>query len=208
MVNGIDILLQARMGSTRLPNKTMMKIAGKPLLAHVIERLKKSKLADRVIIITTKLPEDNVIVDFAKNNKTPYFRGSENDVLDRYYQAAKNLATEIIVRSTADDPLKDPKIIDKVSNLCRALTPKPNNGINPKVKNMTRTIRVHFNFSLKERCFWDGPSTSGRLFKIVFHTDILLFFACAYSKDYLSATALYLFNGFFGGIRNLYPVLI
>src|SRR3989344_937281 len=105
-------------------------------------------------------------------------------------------------------PNSAPKIIDNVSNLCRALTPKPNSGISPRVKNMMRTIRVHFNFSLKERCFWDGPSTSGRLFKIVFHTDILLFFACAYSKDYLSATAFHLLNGLFGGIRNLYPVLI
>jgi len=114
MVRGIDIILQARMGSTRLPNKTMIEIEGKPMLAHIINRITKSKLADRVIIITTELPEDDVIVKFAKENNIEYFRGSENDVLDRYYQAAKHFGTEIVVRATADDPLKDPKIIDKV----------------------------------------------------------------------------------------------
>jgi spore coat polysaccharide biosynthesis protein SpsF len=114
MVNGIDILLQARMGSTRLPRKTMMEIEGKPMLWHIVNRLKQSKLKDRIIIITTNLPEDDIIVKFAKENKIEYFRGSENNVLDRYFQAAKQFKTEIVVRATADDPLKDPKIVDNV----------------------------------------------------------------------------------------------
>tara|TARA_Y100000310_G_scaffold333088_1_gene409921 strand:+ start:624 stop:1367 length:744 start_codon:yes stop_codon:yes gene_type:complete len=113
MVN-IDIILQARMGSSRLPEKTLMEIEGKPMLFHVMQRMNASKLAQRTIIITTELPQDDVIVEFAKENNILFFRGSENDVIDRYYQAAKQFQTDVIVRATADDPLKDPRIIDKV----------------------------------------------------------------------------------------------
>jgi spore coat polysaccharide biosynthesis protein SpsF len=109
----IDAIIQARVGSTRLPGKIFKKILGKPLLWHVVERVRAAKKIKRIIIATTLNPQDNKIVDFAKKMKLPWFCGSEKDVLDRYYQTGKNFGSEIIVRVTSDDPFKDPKLIDK-----------------------------------------------------------------------------------------------
>lgn len=109
-------IIQARMGSARLPGKTMMDICGKSLLWHIIERIKHSRLIDEFVIATTERQEDDVIVESAKELDIRSFRGSENDVLDRFYQCARAVSANIIVRITADDPFKDPKIIDKVMN--------------------------------------------------------------------------------------------
>lgn len=105
-------IIQARMGSTRLPGKVLMKIQGKTILEHIIERLKKSKLIDQIIIATSDEKDDIKIVDLAKNIGIDYFQGSEQDVLNRYFQAAENFNADIIIRVTADNPLTDPYIID------------------------------------------------------------------------------------------------
>ena len=111
----IVAIVQARMNSTRLPGKVLMDIMGKPLLAHVIERIYRSKLVNsNIILATTSNPADHVIVDFANENHLDYFVGSEEDVLDRFYQAAKQAGADIIVRITADDPFKDPEIMDEI----------------------------------------------------------------------------------------------
>lgn len=110
----IAAIIQARMGSTRLPGKVMLKILGKPVLWHVVNRASKAKLINKVIVATTNNPKDNPIVKFCKKNNIPVFRGSENDVLDRYYHCAKKYKLKIIVRITADCPLIDPNIIDIV----------------------------------------------------------------------------------------------
>lgn len=110
-------IIQARMGSTRLPNKVMMDLSGEPVLFHVVNRVKKSKLIDDVIVATGKGTENNVIEDFCKSKSIGVYRGSEDDVLDRYYQTARSLnlsLTDAIVRITADCPLIDPEVIDKV----------------------------------------------------------------------------------------------
>jgi spore coat polysaccharide biosynthesis protein SpsF (cytidylyltransferase family) len=109
----IVAIIQARMGSTRLPGKTLAIINGKPLLLHIIERVKRSEVLDDIIIATTRLSDDDVIEKIAKENHVPCFRGSTNDVLDRFFQAAKKYNATVIVRITADDPFKDPEIIDK-----------------------------------------------------------------------------------------------
>ena len=109
----IVAIIQARMGSTRLPGKVLKKIDGKPMLAYQIERMQCSKLLDKIVIATSTLPQDNVIVDFCKLNVIDYFRGSEKDVLSRYYDCAITFKADIIVRITADCPLIDPEIIDK-----------------------------------------------------------------------------------------------
>ena len=105
-------IIQARMGSTRLPKKVMLEVLGKPVLWHVVNRVSKAKLIDGLIIATTVNLEDDIIVKFCKNNDILVFRGSENDVLDRYYQCAKEYGIKDIVRITADCPLHDPNIID------------------------------------------------------------------------------------------------
>jgi len=110
----ISIIIQARMGSTRLPNKVLAEIEGKPMLYHLVQRLKLSKFNPEIIIATTKDNSDKQIIDLAKTLKIKYYAGSINDVLDRYYQAAKKYNIKIIIRITADCPLIDPRILDKV----------------------------------------------------------------------------------------------
>lgn len=108
----IDAIFQVRMGSTRLPKKMFKKICGKPLLWHVIQRVKSSNLVNRIILATTHKKEDDRIVKFAKKMRLPYYQGNNKDVLDRIYKTAKKFRSDIIIRITPDDPFKDPKIID------------------------------------------------------------------------------------------------
>jgi len=106
-------IIQARMASTRLPNKVMLKIEGEEVLKFVIRQVKASKFVNKIIIATTKASNDDKIFKFCKKNKIDCFRGSEKDVLDRYYQCAKKFSCDIIVRISADSPFIDPEIIDK-----------------------------------------------------------------------------------------------
>ncbi len=110
----IAAIVQARMGSTRLPRKVLKKVVGKPLLEHIVERLKRSKKLEKIIVATTSAPADKPIVEFCERNNIDYFIGSENDVLDRYYQAAKKFRVNPVVRITADCPLIDPVVVDKI----------------------------------------------------------------------------------------------
>ena len=82
------------------------------VLDYLINQLKYSKLLGKIIIATTNLEEDDVIVNFAKKNEIEYFRGESDDVLDRYYQCAKNFSSDNILRITSDNPLVDPTVID------------------------------------------------------------------------------------------------
>lgn len=107
-------IIQARQGSTRLPNKTLVEIEGRPLLWHIINRIKSSKLINEIVVATTTNKIDNKLEDWLKNNNLNFYRGSENNVLERFYFAAKQYNPTLIVRITADDPFKDPSIIDSV----------------------------------------------------------------------------------------------
>jgi len=111
-------IIQARTGSTRLPNKALLKILGKPILKHIVDFLKFSKLIDQIVIATTTLAEDDEIEKFSKKLGILCFRGSSQNVLDRYYQCAKNFKGDLIVRITSDDPLIDPSIVDKIIETC------------------------------------------------------------------------------------------
>ena len=110
----IGCIIQARMGSTRLPGKVLMQINNKPMLHYLIKQLEFSKEINEIVIATTTLKEDLEIVKFAKKNNIRFFIGSDDDVLDRYYQCAKEFSFSTIVRITADNPLIDPHIVDKV----------------------------------------------------------------------------------------------
>lgn len=105
------------MGSTRLPGKVLKVAAGTPLLKYQIDRVKKSALLDKIVVATSTLHQDDVIETFCTRNGIEFFRGSENDVLDRYYQCAIKFNPDIIVRLTADCPLSDPVVIDDVIKL-------------------------------------------------------------------------------------------
>lgn len=109
----VNAIIQARMGSSRLPGKTLAIVGDQPLLLHVIERTAASQRVSEVIVATTTEPEDDAIVDRV-GGKCRVYRGSVNDVLDRYYQSARMRESEIVVRITADDPFKDPDVVDQV----------------------------------------------------------------------------------------------
>ena len=110
----IVAILQARMGSTRLPGKVMKDICGKPMLWHVVTRLLPSSLLDGIIVATSTHPEDDVIEAWCAEMGFSCFRGSEGDVLDRYYRAALEYNVKTVVRVCADCPLIDPDIVDMV----------------------------------------------------------------------------------------------
>jgi dTDP-glucose 4,6-dehydratase len=116
MKNELNIcsIIQARMDSTRLPGKVMMKIKDKPLLYYDIDQVRASKLINKVIVATTTSPHDDVIEKAVNAIGFDVYRGSENDVLDRYYQTAKKFNVDVIVRITSDCPLIDPVVIDEV----------------------------------------------------------------------------------------------
>lgn len=108
------IIVQARMGSTRLPGKVLMEIKGRPVLWHVVNRLKYCKSIDRIIIATTTEKIDDAIEGFCRHNAIDFYRGSENDVLDRFYKTAERYKIDCIVRITSDCPLTDPVLIDEI----------------------------------------------------------------------------------------------
>lgn len=107
-------IIQARTGSTRLPGKVLKEIVGRPMLWHVINRVKTAKLVDKLLLATTTREEDKPVIEIAKGFGIESYAGSEEDVLDRFYQAARKCGADVIVRITADDPFKDPVIIDKM----------------------------------------------------------------------------------------------
>lgn len=102
------------MGSSRLPNKVLLPLAKKPVLAHVIARLQSCKSLDGVVLATSIEPEDAAIERWCDANSINCYRGSLNDVLDRYYHAATQYKADVIVRITADCPMIDPLIVDEV----------------------------------------------------------------------------------------------
>lgn len=112
-MNKVLSICQARYDSTRLPGKVMLKILGKPLLWYVIKRLKLVKTPNEVIIATSEYPSNEPIMKLAKKMGVKYIAGSEKDVLDRFYQAAKEVKGDIIIRTTSDCPLIDPNIIER-----------------------------------------------------------------------------------------------
>lgn len=110
----IVAIVQARLGSSRLPGKVMKKICEKTVLEHVYERLKLSKYLNDIVIATTDKYEDKKIIDLCKELGINYFVGSENDVLSRYYNCAKKYNVDVVVRITSDCPLIDSKVLDEM----------------------------------------------------------------------------------------------
>ena len=110
----IVIIVQARMGSSRLPGKILKEVLGKPLLEYLLERLKRVKKANEICVATTTKPQEQPILDLCARLDVATFRGSEDDVLERYYLAAKKCKAGAVVRVTSDCPLIDPVEIDKL----------------------------------------------------------------------------------------------
>ena len=146
----VAAIIQARMASTRLPGKVLLDINGKPMLLRLIERLRYSKFIDKIIVATSTNKEDDAIYEFLLNHNTDVFRGSQNDVLNRYYEAAKFFKVDIIVRITADCPLLDPYVMDKVIEVFvnGKKTIVTNAGIDPAKRTYPRGLDVEvFSFT-------------------------------------------------------------
>jgi spore coat polysaccharide biosynthesis protein SpsF len=107
-------IIQARMGSSRLPGKVLKIINGRPMMWYLLDRLHHSRRIEKIVVATTIAPADQAIVDFCTNSDIEVFRGDENDVLDRYYKAASKYNADPVVRITADCPLIDPELVDMV----------------------------------------------------------------------------------------------
>jgi spore coat polysaccharide biosynthesis protein SpsF len=105
-------IVQARMGSTRLPGKVLMDLEGAAVLDRVLNRLGRSELIHESLVATTTAAADDVIVEHCEHGRWRVFRGSEEDVLDRYYQAATRVGADVVVRITSDCPLIDPEVTD------------------------------------------------------------------------------------------------
>jgi spore coat polysaccharide biosynthesis protein SpsF len=143
------------MGSTRLPGKVLLDLAGKPMLVRDIERIQRSNKIDDIVIATTIKPEDDKITSLCHDYGWNFFRGSENDVLDRYYQAAREYQAKTIVRITSDCPLIEPTIVDKL--LVKFSTSEPDidyvSNIFPR-RTYPRGLDTEvMSFSALERCW-------------------------------------------------------
>jgi spore coat polysaccharide biosynthesis protein SpsF len=110
----VGALIQARMSSTRLPGKVMRPLAGKAILLRIVERLRRCAQLDEIIVVTSDDSSDDTIARHCDEWRVACFRGSLNDVLDRYYQAATLYRLDVVVRITADCPLTDPQLVDRV----------------------------------------------------------------------------------------------
>jgi spore coat polysaccharide biosynthesis protein SpsF len=106
-------IIQARMTSSRLPGKVLRDLGGEPMLARVVERVRQAKTIQRLVVATTRDVSDDAVVDLCASRGYEWYRGSQQDVLDRFYQAASRAKAEVVVRITADCPVVDPRLIDE-----------------------------------------------------------------------------------------------
>ena len=116
MINKTAFLITARLKSSRLPKKIILDVIGKPLLIHMIERIKQARHIDKIIICTSTNPQDDTLAEIAAKEGVFCYRGSEDDVLVRLYEASEKYNLEYFVNITADCPTVDPFYIDKIIN--------------------------------------------------------------------------------------------
>jgi|TARA_B110000438_G_scaffold300360_1_gene352577 spore coat polysaccharide biosynthesis protein SpsF (cytidylyltransferase family) len=110
----ITCIIQARTGSKRFPNKVLEEIENLPMICHIINRIKKAKKVNQIILATSNTKSDKILLDIAKKFEIIAFAGSENDVLDRFFNSAKLYAANPIIRITGDCPLVDPVLLDNM----------------------------------------------------------------------------------------------
>tara|TARA_B100000795_G_C22710480_1_gene403334 strand:+ start:194 stop:970 length:777 start_codon:yes stop_codon:yes gene_type:complete len=152
-------IVQARVDSSRLSNKVFADISGKPLIERVLDRVRQSQYIDNIVIATSENDLDINILNWCNDNKILCCRGSENNVLERFYRCAEIHRADIIVRITADDPFKDPDIIDyaikllltgKFDYVSNTITPTFPEGIDVEV----------FTFSALKKAFYGAKLSS------------------------------------------------
>lgn len=164
-------IIQARMGSSRLPGKVLLDIGGKPMLQWVIERTRRAAHVHTVMVATTDDPADDPIAAFCAAQDTPCYRGSAFDVLDRYYNAARSQLAEIVVRITADCPLTDPGLIDRTLDAFFGRFQKQDKLIGARPANLpVPTRRFPFDFVANRL-----PPPFGRTYPIGLDVEVCTF---------------------------------
>ena len=159
----VGIIVQARMTSTRLPGKVLMPVMGKPLLEYELERLQRVRRADNIIIATTTNDTDQPIVDLAERLGIKAFRGSEEDVLSRYYRAAQENGLDVVVRITSDCPLIDPVAVDAVIGAYLDNAENCDYVSNCLTRTFPRGMDTEvFPFTLLEKAHWEATAQSDR----------------------------------------------
>lgn len=155
-------IIQARLGSTRLPGKVLLPLAGQPMLAHVIERTRRAARVDEVLVATTTNPGDEPLVEFCREFGCALFRGDEQDVLDRYLQAARAHAATNVVRITSDCPLIDPAVIDAVLAALAESDADYASNIAPSRTYPRGLDTEAFPFATLERCWREASEPANR----------------------------------------------
>ncbi len=156
----VGIIIQARMGSSRFPGKTLKNLNGKPSLWHVVNRCRTSKLADTVIVATTSDSSDDRIALFCAKHKIPCHRGSVDDVLSRYYETAKKFKLDTVARITADCPLINPATIDRVFKAHAEQRCDYVSNVVPGKRTFPRGLDVEvFSFPALEKTFNEATET-------------------------------------------------
>jgi spore coat polysaccharide biosynthesis protein SpsF len=138
IAQGVVAIIQARMGSTRLPGKVLKDLEGDTVLARVLARVRRSAVIGEFLVATSDRPGDDAVVAECQRLGTKVFRGDENDVLDRYYRAAQFSKAEVVVRITADCPLIDPEVTDETVN--KFLTQRPDYASNALIRSYPRGL--------------------------------------------------------------------
>jgi spore coat polysaccharide biosynthesis protein SpsF len=145
-------IIQARMGSTRLPGKVLKDLAGATVLERVVSRVRRCRLVSDVVVATSAEPADEVILNECKRLGTEAFRGSEQDVLDRYYRAAQQAGAEVVVRITSDCPLIDPEVSDKT--IQKFLVERPDYASNALERTYPRGLDTEVMTFAALECAW------------------------------------------------------
>lgn len=185
----IVAIVQARMGSTRLPGKVLLELGGEPMLAQVVERTRRSHLVHQVVVATTIQAEDDPVAELCAQRGYPCWRGSLNDVLDRYYQAARYFQAQVVVRITADCPVIDPQLIDRTILAFFGQLQPQDTLLDEKAA--MQPVRQH---ELRPAACWPGapfdfaanrlPPPWGRTYPIGLDTEVVSFAAleCAWQE--------------------------
>lgn len=154
MKKKIVLIIQARNGSSRFPKKTIKKFFGKTLIEHILFRIKKAKKINQIVLATTQKKEDEILRKIAIKNKVSFFCGSENDLVDRYYHAAKKFNAYYILRLPADNPLPDYEEYDRLisyhinsknhfsSNICNFMNNGYPDGIGVEIFNYSALKKI------------------------------------------------------------------
>lgn len=114
MTEKVVLIIQARMGSSRLPGKSMMPLAGRPLVARILERVQRCRRLDEIILAVPNTEQDKTLLSLGEECGVKTFSGSENDLLERYYMAASQFAADVVVRIPADNATPEPSEIDRI----------------------------------------------------------------------------------------------